>query len=224
MCPRFDDDMESHTEQTGRRRGRPRDANLEGRVLEAAIEEYAERGWAGLTMDGVARRAKVGKSTLYLRWPDKESLLAAAAELFAEPIEPPHTGSLRGDIEAMVRQLRAYYADPRGWAVTRIWIDAAGSGRQVGHFVDVVNKHYRPAALAIADRAVARGELDAAVPAQLLVNAIYGIMFMYAAMRPWDEHGSNPPPDRELDKLVVDFCLGGISAYLLSGEGEPGTR
>ena len=216
MCPRFDDDVDPHEQQEGRRRGRPRDANLEGRVLEAAVEEYAERGWAGLTMDGVARRAKVGKSTLYLRWPDKETLLAAAAEVFAAPIEPSDTGSLRGDIEAMVRQLRAFYADPRGWAVTRIWIDAAGSGHQVGHFVDVVNKHYRPAALAIVDRAVARGEVAAEAPGQLLVNAIYGINFMYAAMRPWNDQATSPS-EQEVVAMVTDFCMRGIGPFLVSG-------
>ena len=217
MCPDFDDDVDPHQEPEGRRRGRPRDANLESRVLEAAVEEYAERGWAGLTMDGVARRAKVGKSTLYLRWPDKETLLAAAAEVFAAPIEPADTGKLRGDIEAMARQLRAFYADPRGWAVTRIWIDAAGSGHQVGYFMDVVNEHYRPAALAIADRAVERGELSADAPRQLLVNAIYGIVFMYAAMRPWDDHEAMSPTEQELVELVADFCLRGLDPYLLSG-------
>jgi AcrR family transcriptional regulator len=217
MYPRFDDDVETQQDGTSRRRGRPRDAGLEARVLDAAVEEYAERGWAGLTMDGVARRAKVGKSTLYLRWPDKESLLAAAVEAIAQPIEPAETGSLRGDLEQMARQLRAWYADPRGWAVTRIWIDAAGSGTQVGHFVDVVNKHYRPAALAIADRAVERGELDPSAPRQLLINAIYGISFMYAAMRPWDEHEASPPREEDLLQMVVDFCMRGLGPWLLKG-------
>lgn len=216
MCPEFDDGVDADAETT-HRRGRPRDAGLERRVLDAAVEEYAERGWAGLTMDGVARRAKVGKSTLYLRWADKEALLAAAVEVIARPIEPASTGSLRGDVEQMVRQLGAYYADPRGWAVTRIWIDFAGSGEQVGHFVDVVNKHYRPAALAVAQRAVERGELDPCAPAQLLVNAVYGIVFMYAAMRPWDEQESSAVDREQLVRLVVDFVMNGMRPWLTSG-------
>lgn len=223
MCPEFDGGVEPQQQETGRRRGRPRDAGLERRVLEAAVEEYAERGWAGLTMDGVARRAKVGKSTLYLRWPDKDSLLAAAVEATAKPLEPTTTGTLRGDVEQLVRQLRRWYADPRGWAVTRIWIDSAGSGHQVGHFVDVVNNHYRPAALSLAQRAVERGELDPAAPAQLLINAIYGIVFMYAAMRPWDERAATAPQDDEVVRQTVEFCMRGLDPWLLNGAAASGT-
>jgi AcrR family transcriptional regulator len=221
MCPRFDDDVQSQLESS-RRRGRPRDPELEGRVLDAAVEEYAERGWAGLTMDGVARRAGVGKSTLYLRWPDKGTLLAAAVEAIATPLAPSDTGSLRGDLELLARQLRAWYADPRGWAVTRIWIDAASSGQQVGHFVDVVNNHYRPAALALFERAVERGEARADVPAQLVVNSIYGVLFMYASMRPWDEDAPDPD-DEGLVQELVGFWMRGMAPWLVNGAEGSGT-
>ena len=61
-----------------RGRGRPRDPRLESRALRAALEVFSEKGWTGLTLDEVATRAKVGKSSLYLRWPDRQALLAAA--------------------------------------------------------------------------------------------------------------------------------------------------
>lgn len=61
-----------------RGRGRPRDPLLESRALRAALEIFSEKGWTGLTLDEVATRAKVGKSSLYLRWPDRQALLAAA--------------------------------------------------------------------------------------------------------------------------------------------------
>lgn len=58
--------------------GRPRDPRLEARAHAAALQVFGEKGWVGLTMDEVAARARVGKSSLYLRWPDRESLLASA--------------------------------------------------------------------------------------------------------------------------------------------------
>jgi AcrR family transcriptional regulator len=66
------------TRAAGRGRGRPRDPGLEQRAREAALDVFAERGLSGLTIDEVATRARIGKSSIYLRWADKESLLADA--------------------------------------------------------------------------------------------------------------------------------------------------
>ena len=58
--------------------GRPRDPDLEERALEATLAVFGEKGWTGLTIEEVSSRARVGKSSIYLRWQDKETLLAAA--------------------------------------------------------------------------------------------------------------------------------------------------
>ncbi|MHB1489011.1 bacterial regulatory protein, tetR family [mine drainage metagenome] len=58
--------------------GRPRDPDLEARALEATLAVFGEKGWTGLTIEEVSSRAKVGKSSIYLRWKDKATLLAAA--------------------------------------------------------------------------------------------------------------------------------------------------
>ena len=68
----------STSQEPRRGRGRPRTPGAEERIIEAALEEYGEHGWSGFTMDGVARRANVGKSTVYLRWQDKDTLLTDA--------------------------------------------------------------------------------------------------------------------------------------------------
>ena len=58
--------------------GRPRDPDLEARALEATLAVFGAKGWAGLTIEEVSARARVGKSSIYLRWKYKETLLAAA--------------------------------------------------------------------------------------------------------------------------------------------------
>jgi AcrR family transcriptional regulator len=73
-----DDLVGAVSAEPARARGRPRDPQLEHRALRATLDIFSERGWTGLTLDEVATRAKVGKSSLYLRWPDREALLAAA--------------------------------------------------------------------------------------------------------------------------------------------------
>jgi len=73
-----DDVVVDASVEPARGRGRPRDPQLERRALRATLEIFSEKGWTGLTLDEVATRAKVGKSSLYLRWPDRQALLAAA--------------------------------------------------------------------------------------------------------------------------------------------------
>ena len=200
-------------EKQGPPRGRPRDPERERRVLQAAIEEYSERGWAGLTMDGVAKRAGVGKSTIYLRWTNKEDLLAAAVLGLAEEVVPLDTGSLRGDFERLAGLLHAQYHTDIGWGIVRITIDAAGSGQGVDQLAKV-NEAHRAAALAIFDRAIERGELRPDVPAQLTINAFYGTLVIYRMMRPWDEM-SGMVPNGELVGQVVDFVMGGLRPWII---------
>ncbi len=60
--------------------GRPRDPDLEERVFDAVLGVYGRKGWSGLTIGEVAAQARVGKSSIYLRWPDKRALLVAALQ------------------------------------------------------------------------------------------------------------------------------------------------
>jgi AcrR family transcriptional regulator len=89
------------------RPGRPRDAARDPEILAAALDVLAETGYDGMTIDMVAARAKAGKATLYRRWPSKAHLvLDAVACLRGGDLDPeqlPDTGSLRGDLVAMVR-------------------------------------------------------------------------------------------------------------------------
>lgn len=92
----------SVTEQLPRQRRRGEE--LEAALLEAAWEELAEVGFAKLTMESVAIRAKTGVAVLYRRWPNKDNLVMAAIRHFGttRPVEIPDTGSLRGDMFALL--------------------------------------------------------------------------------------------------------------------------
>lgn len=87
--------------------GRRRDHTRDPEILEAAVDVLAEHGFEGMTIDMVAARAKAGKATIYRRWPSKADLVIdavacmKASELDADHL--PDTGSLRGDLVAMIR-------------------------------------------------------------------------------------------------------------------------
>lgn len=86
-------------------RGRPRDAQLSERLLAGAVELVAEQGWDRLTADALAARTRAGKAAIYRRWPSVADLVAEA--LSSLPLVDPDedTGSLDGDLAALLRPL-----------------------------------------------------------------------------------------------------------------------
>src|SRR5580698_10824252 len=92
------------TEQAQRTRQRRRGEELEAALLEAAWAELVEVGFARLTMESVTARAKTGVAVLYRRWPRKDDLVLDAIQHYGatHPVEIPDTGSLRGDMIALL--------------------------------------------------------------------------------------------------------------------------
>jgi len=85
-------------------RQRRRGEELEAALLAAAWDELVEAGFHRLTMESVAARAKTGVAVLYRRWPRKDDLVIAAIAYYGRthPVEIPDTGSLRGDMLALL--------------------------------------------------------------------------------------------------------------------------
>jgi AcrR family transcriptional regulator len=92
------------TEQAGRTRLRRRGEELEAAILGAAWDELVDVGFAKLTMESVAARAKTGVAVLYRRWPRKDDLVLDAIAHYGvtHPVDLPDTGSLRGDMIALL--------------------------------------------------------------------------------------------------------------------------
>lgn len=96
---------EDKDENAGNVPRRRRGEALEKAILQAVWAELAETGYSKLTMEGVAARAGTNKAVLYRRWPSKAKLVVAAIpENVTRPtLALPETGSLRGDMVALLR-------------------------------------------------------------------------------------------------------------------------
>ena len=93
--------------------GRPTDPAVDGALLEAAMTELAAAGYAGLTTAKVARRAGASTASLYRRWRSKDELVAAAAAtLAADALRPVDTGSLEGDLRALLAHKAEVATEP----------------------------------------------------------------------------------------------------------------
>jgi AcrR family transcriptional regulator len=178
--------------------GRPR--GDDEHILEAALLEYGAHGASGFTLNGVARRAGVGKSALYLRWPDKDSLLADAVATRSAGIEAVDSGSLREDLTTLATNLATYWREPAGWATLRITVDQVGAAEPPAFHQHVIDGH-RTTARSIVERAVARGELTAHAQGHgpLALQLLYGGVLMRLLSR--------EPVDRACAEQIVDGVL-----------------
>jgi len=109
------------TVEPTRRRGRPRNASIDTEIYAATVDELIEKGFLALSMESIAARAGVAKTTLYRRWPAAHELCAAAiSSLEPEPDQaPPAGGTVRDDLLVLLQRMRRKWASPRYGALMR---------------------------------------------------------------------------------------------------------
>jgi len=138
---------------------RRRGAVLEEAILRAAADELTESGYAGLTMDRVARRAGTNKNAIYRRWPNRATLGVAAYKLLVETaLGPPDTGELRSDVLAVLRQMNADLATPKANVATGLMASAAEDPELLAQLREMVGDGASAMWLTMLRRAVDRGE------------------------------------------------------------------
>jgi len=91
------------TESFEKRPGRPRSVESHQAILQATLDLLGEVGFDCMSIDAIAARAGVGKTTIYRRYSSKEELVASAIESLREEIVIPDTDSLWGDLDAKLR-------------------------------------------------------------------------------------------------------------------------
>ncbi|WP_426571785.1 TetR/AcrR family transcriptional regulator [Aquihabitans sp. McL0605] len=193
------------TEETERRRpGRPRDARADEAILAAVIEQLAESGFGGLTIDAVAHRAGVGKATIYRRWSGKEQLVLDALAAGHLPVFEPDTGTLRDDLIAYYEPLAEAEAQQ---AAVRLMpalaAEAALNEELAGQLRSFVADRRGPVA-AILARGRDRGEIAEGIDIDLTVDQLTGPI-MYRL------YFSGAPVNPKVIAALVDRVLRGIS-------------
>ncbi|WP_106401035.1 TetR/AcrR family transcriptional regulator [Actinocorallia populi] len=143
---------------TRRPGSRRRGAALEEAILRAAAEELTESGYAGLTMDRVARRAGTNKNAIYRRWPDRLALGAAAYRRLTTAVRPPDTGVLREDALELLRMANRHWSSPLGGILRELIAAAGGASEMLSQFPEQSADTVAATWLTVLGRAVARGE------------------------------------------------------------------
>ncbi|MFD5801251.1 TetR/AcrR family transcriptional regulator [Streptomyces sp. NPDC127020] len=150
-----------------------RTARVRSAVLRAAGDALAEHGLAGLDLADVARRAEVGRTTVYRRWGTPAHLVAdLLADMAEQSLPRTESGSLLGDLRANARLVQRTLADPRQGALFKAVLAAATCDPQTAaalhRFYEVRVAEWEPCAR----QAVDRGELPAATDTREVIRAV----------------------------------------------------
>ena len=138
-----------------------------------------------MTIDAIAGRAGVGKTTIYRRYSSKEELVADAIESLREEIVIPNTDSLWGDIDTLIETAAQITLSPLGRQTVAMIISTASSNSQFAQIYWMKYLQPRRQAFAIVlERAKIRGEIQADIDSDLVFDTMSGIMLYALVFQP----------------------------------------
>lgn len=186
-----------------RKRGRPRDPEADGRILEAAAALMLAHGFDNMTVDDVAARAKVGKATVYRRWAKKEDLaVAAMQQLYDAQMPTPDTGNIRGDLHQSFTDVLVFANSEAGAAYLRTCVAESVRDPRIAALYRAANEQAEAGARQMFERAIARGEVRPDVNLAAAVELLAGILLVRTIT------AVPMPAAHEVDGLVDLVLLG----------------
>jgi AcrR family transcriptional regulator len=197
------------------RRGRPRSENAHRAILAAVTELVLQQGLGAVSMDAVAARAGVSKATIYRWWPSKQRLALDA--LYGDwahiDVAEPNTGSLRGDLLAIVgpwvRELRRR---PYGRLVAEFVVEAHADPEFGREYRERFVEPRRARMRAVLIRALEAGDIAPGTDVEVALDLIYGALYHRLLHR-------HAPLTVDAAQRVVDTALVGLTGPMMS----PGT-
>lgn len=207
--------MTDDTDDTAARRpGRPRDARADAAIVDATLELLGECGFGGVTVDAVAVRAGVGKSTIYRRWPCREALVLHAASTLVDLPEIDADGDLRADLLRITHHFVDHMRSKAGQLLPLLLAEASRDSELrvvISRFVE----DRRAKATATVDRARDRGELREGVSSDLVVDAVVGpVLYRFLV--------TGAVVDDETIAEIVDAVLVGVATPARAGSRRRG--
>jgi AcrR family transcriptional regulator len=192
-----------------RARGRPRDLQVREAILRAAREIIEASGPAGLTMEGIAARAGVGKPTVYRWWPDRHAVaMDAMMQEHGDPAATSPQRKGRVAIKTLQRQLETVaevFASRAGRNMASM-LAAADSDSELAktfrnHFVMARREEGR----SLLNEAVANGELRNGIDIDVALDMIYGALFFRLLM-------GHATLDRGAVQKIMAHAIGGLGS------------
>jgi len=159
--------------------GRPRSEHAQRAILRSTLRLLERTGFAGLSIEAIAADANVGKATVYRWWPNKGALVADAFESgSAKQLRFPDTGSVREDLRQQMRQWARILRGRRGRIVAAIIAAGQSDKELIEAFRERFVRPRRLDAYEILRRGIQRGELPRDADLDLILDSLYGAVYM----------------------------------------------
>jgi AcrR family transcriptional regulator len=180
--------------------GRPRDERVDTEVASAVLNALRSGGYSAVTINGIARKVKRARTTIYRRWPSKRHLVAYAVVSEMGDNPAADTGVLREDLEAAVGTLLNAFGGPLGQALPGLVADMA-QDKELAETIrsEVLAARRRSMREAFA-RARVRGEIRTDLDVELVLDMLTG-PFYYRTLF------GHAPITRRTTRDVVDYLL-----------------
>ncbi|MGL5794144.1 MAG: TetR/AcrR family transcriptional regulator [Waterburya sp.] len=168
--------------------GRPRSAESHQAILAATLELLGEVGFEAMSIEAIAKRAKVGKTTIYRRYSSKEELVADAIESIRGDVVIPNTGNFGQDLDELIENAAKISLSPIGKQTVTMIISSASSNSQFAQIYWTKYLEPRRQAFAIVlERAKARNEIRADLDPGLVFDTMSGIMLYATIFQPHNQ-------------------------------------
>jgi AcrR family transcriptional regulator len=171
------------------------------RVLTSAFDLLGESGVSGFTIDEVARRSGVAKTTIYRHWPSREALVLEAASRISAAIDVPDTGSVHGDVTVILNNLGGLLGTARWSSVVPSIVDVAERDPEFAVVHGGIQRGHASPLREVLVRAAGRGELPATTDPAHLISALIGPLYY----RRWF---SREPIDEQFVRRLVSDVIG----------------
>ncbi|MFF0542395.1 TetR/AcrR family transcriptional regulator [Nocardia thailandica] len=193
------------TVRPGGRTARTRDA-----VRAATLAELVAHGFGGLTVENVAARSGVHKTTVYRRWGNPEGLVADALDLAAgEPWPVPDTGGIAGDLRGLNQLVRQGFADPEIGPISRAFVTAAMQNATAAAALTAFYAARHEQSAVVVTRAIERGELPADIDGHELIRIAVAPVYYRLIL-------SGEPVDERAADRAADAALAAARAGILT--------
>jgi AcrR family transcriptional regulator len=176
-------------------------------VLDATVAVLSEQGVEGLTIEAVAARSGVAKTTIYRHWPDRYALITDSVRVCLPHIPNPDTGSLREDLHTIFGHLAQAELDGPAGDLMPTLMDAVHRDEALAQLKrEVVTERERPVIEAL-QRGKDRGELASDVDLQIAYDAVVGPIIYRKILR-----RELVTPERA--KAQIDIALRGLGVVV----------
>ncbi|MEW9527280.1 TetR/AcrR family transcriptional regulator [Microbispora sp. NPDC049125] len=187
-------------------------------ILTATLELLAEKGYEGLTIEGVAGRSGVNKTTIYRWWPSKAALLGSALiDARVLDFEVPDTGSLRGDLQALLRGTARLLTTPPASDVAVAALGAAVNSPDLAMAAKAFFADRFAREMPVFERARERGEIDESTDPMMIMDLLAGAVWLRVVFR-------QLPLDEDFTDRSVNALLDGVGRPGDPGAGRPARR